>query len=161
MGTSSSYGGQAGSYMMSGMKDIFKSKDANDTMNGGLSNVHKYMSPFWEEHDLHHGRSQASGTTVASESTKMTLLEKSVFFANSSFDTGCTRKCVDLPLSRHAFNLMTASSGGSSLWYFDHMGQAKDWKTQRNYSSETLKKKTYRYILKFADILDPLLQLWI
>ena len=44
MGTSSSYGGQAGSYMMSGMKDIFKSKDANDTMNGGLSNVHKYMS---------------------------------------------------------------------------------------------------------------------
>jgi len=45
-GTSSSYGGQAGSYMMSGMKDIFKSKDANDTMNGGLSQVHKYMSPF-------------------------------------------------------------------------------------------------------------------
>lgn len=46
---SCSYGGQAGSYMMSGMKDIFKSKDANDTMNGGLSQVHKYMSPFWGE----------------------------------------------------------------------------------------------------------------
>ena len=43
---SSSYGGGSGSYMMSGMKDIFKSKDANDTMNGGLSQVHKYMSPF-------------------------------------------------------------------------------------------------------------------
>jgi len=52
--TSSSYGsygsssgsyGSAGSYMLSGMKDIFKSKDTNDTMNGGLSQVHKYMSP--------------------------------------------------------------------------------------------------------------------
>ena len=47
---SSSYGGPStsGSYMMSGMKDIFKSKDANDTMSGGLSQVHKYSfgSPF-------------------------------------------------------------------------------------------------------------------
>ena len=47
---SSSYGGSStsGSYMMSGMKDIFKSKDANDTMSGGLSQVHKYSfgSPF-------------------------------------------------------------------------------------------------------------------
>merc|ERR1711962_190938 len=42
----SSYGSSAGSYMVSGMKDMFKRQDSNDTMNGGLSQVHKYMSPF-------------------------------------------------------------------------------------------------------------------
>jgi len=36
-----------GSYIAAGMSNMFKKKeDVNDTMSGGLSKVHKYMSPF-------------------------------------------------------------------------------------------------------------------
>jgi len=37
----------SGSFMSTGMSNMFKKReDANDTMTGGLSQVHKYMSPF-------------------------------------------------------------------------------------------------------------------
>jgi len=75
----SSYGSSAGSYMISGMKDMFKSKDNKDTMNGGLSPVHKYMSPpFWSH--MTSGHRTSDNRTTPWTTTNQHHLDSSEFF---------------------------------------------------------------------------------